>query len=173
MVKIGVISDTHGDLNCWQRARRLWGDVDAILHCGDVLSHPESAASFHLAEEIKSLDVPLYISRGNCDKDGDFLRLGQELQDQVRLRLMGRSILVSHGHDFSYTREMALFERPDMVVTGHTHVASLVRDGGIVYLNPGSASAPRGRDPASIAIVTEEEISIVTLEGFMLHSERW
>lgn len=173
MSKIGVISDTHGDLHCWQRARRLWGDIDVILHCGDILSHPGNAASFHLADEIRSLEIPIYISRGNCDKERDLISVGKILQDHVRLNLMGRSILVAHGHDFSYTRDIALFERPDMVVTGHTHIASVVRDGGIVYLNPGSASSPRGRDPASVAIVTEEEISIVTMEGFMLHSERW
>ncbi|SMG49374.1 metallophosphoesterase [Dethiosulfovibrio salsuginis] len=173
MARIGVISDTHGDLHCWQKARGLWGDLEMILHCGDVLSHPETEGSFYLAQEIRSLSIPFYVARGNCDRGMDREKIGRSFEPTLELKWMGRSILMAHGHDFSSVREIALLRTPNIVLTGHTHIASLVRERGTIYMNPGSASAPRGRDPASIAIITEEDLSIVTLEGFILHRERW
>ena len=35
--RIGVIADTHGDLDAWETALGLWGPVDLIVHAGDVL----------------------------------------------------------------------------------------------------------------------------------------
>jgi hypothetical protein len=40
-------------------------------------------------------------------------------------------------------------------------------------MNPGSTTIPKGKDPAGAAIVDEEEIRILTLEGEILHSEKW
>ena len=173
MAKIGVISDTHGDLHCWQRARRLWGDLDMILHCGDVLSHPDIDGSFYLAQEIRSLPVPIQVAKGNCDRYGDQLKTGLSFLSTVELDWMGRTILMAHGEVFHEVREMALLKKTDIVLTGHTHIASIVREQETIFMNPGSASAPRGRDPASVGIITEEDISIITLEGFILHRERW
>ncbi len=152
----------------------MWGEVDMILHCGDVLRHPVTDASRHLAMEMGLLSVPLMISRGNCDRDGDQEFLSWPLMSPyVHVWWNGRRILMGHGHLFSDIRNLAEKSRPDLVVTGHTHIASLVREGNTIYLNPGSASAPRGRDPASVALVTEKYITIVTLEGAQLHIERW
>lgn len=173
MATIGVISDTHGNLRSWQKAREVWGDLEMILHCGDVLSHPATTSSSNLADLILALEIPFHVSRGNCDRDFDQERLGKTFQSHISFRWMGRSFLIAHGHEFSNTRDIALAERSDIVITGHTHVASLIRDGDTIYLNPGSATAPRGRDPASVAIITESTISIITLEGLILHSEEW
>ncbi|MCF4114791.1 MULTISPECIES: phosphodiesterase [Dethiosulfovibrio] len=174
MAKIGIISDTHGDLHSWQKASSLWGKVELVLHCGDILTHPETLASRHLAEEMSLSQVPVMISRGNCDRDCDQNLLAWPISSPyVSLFWKDRFILMGHGHRFSELRDLSRRCRPSMVVTGHTHVASLVREDGIVYLNPGSASAPRGRDPASFAIVSEDDIEIVTLEGLQLYRERW
>jgi predicted phosphodiesterase len=63
--------------------------------------------------------------------------------------------------------------RADLVITGHTHVGSLVREGRTWFLNPGGASLPRGRDPASVALIEESIIQIITLDGELLHYEIW
>ncbi len=38
-MKIGVISDTHGDYKSWIKAWNFLKDSDIILHAGDVLYH--------------------------------------------------------------------------------------------------------------------------------------
>ena len=39
------------------------------------------------------------------------------------------------------------------VISGHTHRPELVTDGGVLFLNPGSASHPRYRHPPTVAIL--------------------
>jgi putative phosphoesterase len=181
MKAIGVISDTHGSLLAWERAWKIWGeDVDAIIHCGDVLYHgpknsiPDGYDTLALPKAINSSPVPVLIARGNCDAQVD--------QDLIKWPMTspflsvwwnGRYILTSHGTNFSYVRETASEFSPNLVITGHTHVASLVEEKGMIFLNPGSASLPKGRDPESVALLTEQDISIITLHGDVLHRQPW
>jgi hypothetical protein len=37
------------------------------------------------------------------------------------------------------------------VVTGHTHRAAVEKKNGVLYVNPGSAGAPRGGEPPCVA----------------------
>ena len=180
MKAIGVISDTHGSLNSWERAWKVWGEIDAVIHCGDIIYHgpknvlPEGYDTLALPKAINASPVPVIIARGNCDADVD--------QDLIKWPFMspfaslwweGRYILVSHGANFSNVRELAEKFKPRLVITGHTHVGSLVEENGIIYLNPGSASLPKGRDPESVALLTDREISIITLQGNILHRQPW
>lgn len=180
MNTIGVISDTHGSLSAWEKAWNIWSDVEAVIHCGDILYHgpknviPEGYDTLALPSAMNRSEVPILIARGNCDADVD--------QDLIKWPLLspfltiwwqGRYILVSHGTDFSKIRSLALEFKPHLVITGHTHVASLIVENEIIYLNPGSASLPKGRDPESVATLTEREIRIITLQGDVLHRQEW
>jgi hypothetical protein len=80
---------------------------------------------------------------------------------------------MAHGNAFERFRSLALQSGADLAVYGHTHVASVVREEGTLFVNPGSASLPRGRDPASAALVDDDGIVIFTLDGVELHRERW
>lgn len=180
MKALGVISDTHGSLKAWKRAWNVWGNIDAVIHCGDILYHgpknslPEGYDTLALPKAMNSSPVPLLIARGNCDAEVD--------QDLIKWPIMspfvtiwweGRFIMASHGSDFSKLRDLAHDFKPHIVITGHTHIASLQIEDGITYLNPGSASLPKGRDPESVALVTRDEIRIVTLHGDILHRQQW
>lgn len=180
MDSIGVISDTHGSLHSWDRALKVWGPVTAIIHCGDVLYHgpknpiPDGYDTLALPRSINNSEIPVLIARGNCDADVDQgLLKWPMLSPYVVLWWNGRYIIVSHGTNFSALRELADGFKPELVIYGHTHVASLVEDDGIIYLNPGSSSLPKGRDPASVALLTARDISIITLSGHILYSQRW
>ncbi|WP_286847560.1 MULTISPECIES: YfcE family phosphodiesterase [Aminobacterium] len=169
--RLGVIADTHGHADAWEKALNIWGNIDAILHAGDVL---KSNLNTGLAQCINASSVPVLIAKGNSDfpRDQEELRW-PILSPYVTVWWQGRMILVSHGNNFSQVRKLALLANADLVVTGHTHIGSLVREGHTFFLNPGSAALPRGRDPASVAIIEENEIRIVTLEGQLLHREEW
>ena len=170
--RIGVLSDTHGHEDAWAKAAALWGDsVDAVLHAGDVLS---SDIETGLAGMIRSAPFPVIISKGNCDYPEDEKILCRPLLSPYAfIWWNGKSILVAHGNAFESMRSVALRSRVDLVVYGPTHIASLVREERTLFLNPGSAALPRGRDPASVAVVDEDEIVIFTLDGVELHRERW
>lgn len=77
-MKIGVISDTHGDLKAWSKIQEtIFHDCKHIIHAGDILYHGprnpivEGYNSSELAKEINKLNIPIHIARGNCDADVD------------------------------------------------------------------------------------------------------
>lgn len=171
--RIGILSDTHGNLSAWRSALRLFGSVDMVLHAGDVLCHGPGSSVPNLADAVRSYGGRLFIARGNCDSSADQTACGMEFPRTVSLLWNGKKILMMHGDNFPLLRRRALDCGADLAISGHTHVASVVRERNTVFLNPGSAAIPKGRDPASAAAADSEGISIFTLDGRILHRELW
>lgn len=177
--KLGIMSDTHGSLPAWKQALSLFGDVDAILHAGDVLYHgprnmiPGGYTPADLAEAIKEYRGTLLISRGNCDADIDLMLIDKLVPKYITAWWNGKKILMMHGDNFSLLRQMAFDQSVDLAISGHTHVASIVREQNTIFLNPGSTTIPKGKDLASVAIVDINAISVLTLTGEVLRREKW
>ena len=101
MLRIGVISDTHGNLTFASKALNLWGKVDCILHAGDGYRDALALA--------KMAGCPVYAVCGNTD--GVFSPTEElvDLQDLTEEDLKVHKILLTHGHEFSpATREVRL-----------------------------------------------------------------
>jgi hypothetical protein len=154
-VKIGLISDTHGDLSAWQSAwDGFFSDADLIVHAGDVLYH---GPKFNptpgydprgLAEAINSCPVPVLLCRGNGDSDVDQVVLEVPLlSPYLFASLDGYRLLASHGHLSSVEELEQLGHKwnVDLVVSGHTHVCRYCRDDGPLVVNPGSPTYPLGK----------------------------
>ena len=83
-MKIGFLSDTHGNLKWTMEALDYLSDCDKILHLGDVLAHgPRNALTEEynpkdLAEILKSRKNISYI-RGNCDADVDEMVMDKDI----------------------------------------------------------------------------------------------
>lgn len=168
---LGVIADTHGVLRAWEQALLIWGEVDGVLHCGDVLAHGASP----LAASMKNSPFPIVIARGNCDHEEEERLLGLPLLSPYAILWWeGKLLIMGHGDDFQYLRTIGLSWNAHVVLSGHTHVGSVVREGSTIFLNPGSAAHPKGRDPASAALLNREGIRIFSLdENRTLHWEPW
>ncbi len=156
-MKIGIIADTHGNLAGWQRAVEWFGDVDLIVHCGDVLYHGpkfepvEGYAPRDLAAAINAMPVPVLIARGNGDSDVDQLVLEVPLQSPcVFAQVEGLRILAGHGHIQTSEELVALARKWDihLLLTGHSHVPSVSHHGGVVHVNPGTVTYPLATDEA-------------------------
>jgi putative phosphoesterase len=131
--QIGVISDTHGRLRA-EAIIALEG-CDVIFHAGDVCD-PSIVAQLNQI-------APCHAVAGNCDDD--------ESLPATCLRIFaGLRILVHHGH---LPVDEAAF-RPDVVITGHTHVPKIEQVGEVLRLNPGSAGPRRFNLPVTVARIT-------------------
>jgi predicted phosphodiesterase len=64
--------------------------------------------------------------------------------------LAGLRVLVHHGH---LPVDEAVF-RPDVVITGHTHVPKIEQDEAVLRVNPGSAGPRRFNLPVTVARIT-------------------
>jgi putative phosphoesterase len=136
---IGLISDTHQPSerkDLWDEARLVFAGVDLILHAGDIV-HP---IVLDWLQEI----APVLAARGNNDLGIDDTRI-EEMQV---VDVEGQRIVVVHDlvREQGKIDRMALGPsgrgRPDVVISGHTHLESLCLRDGMLQLNPGSATLP-------------------------------
>jgi uncharacterized protein len=133
MSKIGLISDTHDNLNMVKAAVKKFNEFDLalVVHCGDYIA-PFTLGNF------KGLKAKLVGVFGNCDGEKDGLRkkaeeLGFSLHvPPYKLELEGRKILISHN---PITPPSGV----DIIIHGHTHQPSITK-GNPLIINPGEAS---------------------------------
>jgi len=146
-MKIGVISDTHGEIVPTQQALDILDrlQVGLTIHCGDI-----GPAVVHL---LKGRQVHFVL--GNVD-DPDVLREAiteakHTLHDQLgTLEIEGRRVAFLHGHDVRLLHHEIHSGCWDLVCHGHTHVFSSGRTGSTLVVNPGALS--RTTSP-SLAVV--------------------
>jgi hypothetical protein len=171
-MKIGIISDTHGSVECWRMAfEKFFSETDLIFHAGDVLYHgprnrmADSYSPPKLVEAIAQCPVPIIASRGNCDSEVDAAVLSIPLASPYAFAFVnGKRIVITHGH-FTETQEekseMAARCKADIFISGHTHVSLLQRIGGTIFLNPGSPALSKREDGRStVALMDEKQISV-------------
>jgi putative phosphoesterase len=141
MMRIGIISDTHGLLRP-EAAERL-ADVHHIIHAGDIGS-PEVIAGLRKI-------APTTAIRGNIDRDA----WARDYPDTELVKLAGRSIYVLHN-----LKELDLdpvASGIDIVVSGHSHRPKIETIDGVLYLNPGSAGPRRFTLPIALATLELSE----------------
>jgi putative phosphoesterase len=189
-VKLGLISDVHGDVRA---LRMAWAHLkekgaDRVVCAGDLVGygpHPNEVVSFLEEHEIESV-------RGNHDRwalarapgaPDEFgggtpseatLSVLNDLQSDVMVRDGPRTGVIVHGSprsDMEFvlprTRSRAALRsdleelQVDLLVFGHTHEAGWYRcDSGLV-VNPGSLiSLPVVRSSRTFAIVDFEALTV-------------
>ena len=131
--EIGLISDTHGLLR--PEAILALEGCDVILHAGDV------GGSLIIDTLIQF--APTFAVGGNCDIEETF-------PDYFTAEYGGKKLLMVHGH----LPIDELFFKPDVVITGHSHIPLIEEDKNILRINPGSAGPKRFKLPVTIARLT-------------------
>lgn len=132
-MKCLVVSDSHGDRDILvQLLNDYAGKVDAFFHCGDSeLRHDDSVFD------------KMLVVRGNMDFD-------DELPADVHQSVAGVSVYMTHGHlvgvnlGLDHLLANAQAVHANLAFFGHTHQLGVERHGGVLMLNPGSISYPRG-----------------------------
>jgi uncharacterized protein len=158
-MKIGLISDTHGDLAAFEKAFEMLNDSDLIMHSGDLFYHglynpiKESYNPLELSKLVNKIKKPVIFSRGNCDSEVDQLALDFNILDPVRIFYFNENIIyMHHGHNKKDEELLDLSRkfRFNIVVSGHTHIYRIEKKENIIFINPGSPSLPKGGNPPSI-----------------------
>jgi hypothetical protein len=138
---IGVISDTHGLLR--PEAVAALRGVEHILHAGDV-------GDIAILDALREI-APVTAIRGNIDVTGACA----ELPPTDVVELGGKLFYLVHSvHDLDINPVAAGVA---MVVSGHSHKASVVVRDGVIYFNPGSAGPRRFSLPVTVGYVTVED----------------
>lgn len=149
-MKIGIISDTHGNLSAVQCAVRLFQQkkVGAIFLCGDIGSVDVLS--------VLAGDAPLHAVLGNVDMySADWRFFPENVSVSLHGRfgdiaLEGRRIALLHGDDKRRFYETVSSGEYDLVFSGHTHMVHDYTEEKTRCINPGSAG--RG-NPNTCAIL--------------------
>lgn len=177
-MKIGVISDTHGRIDAWQKAMEYFSGAEVILHAGDVLYHPPRLGYSEgydipaMAQALNESPTSIVIAQGNCDAQVYEELLTWPVQSPYAFVQVGElRILVNHGHLLTRDQMIELAEKykADIFISGHTHIPVLERtEHGVILMNPGSPSIPKyekdGRPIGSVGLIEDDKIRIVSIE---------
>lgn len=132
MVKIGLLSDTHGSLH--PRVFDFFKDCDEIWHAGDV----GSLQVIRQLENFKKLRG-VY---GNID--GSDIR--SELPEFQVFNIEYVKVLITHiaGYPGKFNKTVLSEIKkhaPDIVVAGHSHILKVMYDNRnkLLFINPGAA----------------------------------
>ena len=144
MTTVGILSDNHGD---WPPhiAESLAG-VDAIIHAGDI-------GPYKLVLDMEGI-APTTAVLGNTDGD-------MPLDETAVVTIGEKKFLVQHivnPHRLQASlRERLKHVKPHVVVFGHTHHPFCETLDGVLFLNPGSVTQPRGSYRPSMVRLTIDD----------------
>lgn len=137
VVKVGLISDTHGLLR--PQALEALRGCDYLIHGGDI-GKPE------ILDALREI-APLTVVRGNNDTDDAW---AADVPFEAVLQVGPLGIYVTH----------ILADVPEtlpadvgVVVTGHSHKPLQQTRHGVLFINPGSAGPRRFKLPISVAML--------------------
>ncbi|MCD8382563.1 MAG: YfcE family phosphodiesterase [Clostridiales bacterium] len=148
-MKLLIFSDSHGNktnmCNVLERER-----PDMVFHLGD-------GRGDILAVLAEHPEIELHSVAGNCD-----WRCRWRTEELVTV--CGLRIFLTHGHEYTvksgYSRLFAAGRRQeaDILLAGHTHVACVRQEGGILLMNPGAV----GNSPHPSYGILELEGGLIT-----------
>jgi putative phosphoesterase len=150
MLRVGLISDTHGLLR--PEAKAFLQGSDYIVHAGDICDPA-------ILEELAAI-APLTAVRGNNDKGAWAVRLRETECLQVG------GMLIYAIHDLSRLDIEPGAAGVRVVVSGHSHKPLVEERRGVLYVNPGSSGPRRFTLPISAGelIVNGSMVSGRTVE---------
>lgn len=184
-MRIGIVSDVHGNSAGLDRALALMGDVDELICAGDSIfqfrfgNDAVNRLRARGALTIQGNHEETFFSRdgeraraaGWIDRDAMSWLAERPLRLQIERD--GRRILIVHGspweprYEYIYPHTPALRRfatlDADVVVLGHTHHQMAERVGSVLAINPGSAGDARdarnGRQ-LSCAVLETRDLSV-------------
>lgn len=144
-MKILVLSDTHGKIDCFNKIYDVIARKDLIIHLGDNTKDIEELKKYFKGD--------IHNVKGNCDYMDN-----TTLEEKI-INIEGKKIFLTHGHRYGVKRDLnTIYYKvqelgADIALFGHSHVPVSIRHNNILLFNPGSISLPRGGSEKSYGII--------------------
>ena len=141
IVKIGIVSDTHDDIENTEKAINIFNTmkVDYVLHAGDYVFPGMISLFKKLDKETKFYGV-----RGNNDgelmgitRQFDEIENSQFLNEFGKLLISSKKIGIYHGTNPDLSGSLIESQLFDILILGHTHIKRIEKIGNTLVLNPG------------------------------------
>jgi uncharacterized protein len=153
-MKIGIISDSHGQLRAVRRAVSLLttAGAEGIIHCGDL-------GGLEVLDELTGR--PCWFVWGNTDFPHEAWRKHVEALDltwptiPMEITLAGKRLAIFHGHEREFTKAIQTASY-DYLFHGHTHTRDDYRMGKMRIINPGALQRVRDKTVALLDLSTDD-----------------
>ena len=157
MVKIGLLSDTHGYWD--EKYLHYFSECDEIWHVGDI-------GSMEVVEKLSAFK-PLRAVYGNIDGQ-DIRRLYPQT---LRFKVGGAEVLMKHigGYPGKYSPGIKKLLRENQInlfIDGHSHILKVIYDNelNLLHINPGAAGKQGWHNKRTIIRFVIDQENIKDLE---------
>ncbi|MBR4917199.1 MAG: phosphodiesterase [Fibrobacter sp.] len=176
-----ILSDIHGSAIAARQALSFFEkfNCDKIFLLGDTLYHgprnplPAGHGPMGVVDALAPYKGCITAVRGNCDADVDLMMLDMPIEDEYAVvkdaaaeGAPEKTLFLSHGHIFMpecFPADALHAINPndldanstqiDAYLYGHTHIWKLEKNfKGVLLVNPGSTSLPKGGNPPTFAL---------------------
>ena len=178
-MKALIASDLHGDADCCAALLEKYREeqADELVLLGDLLYHgprndlPAGYRPKEVIAMLSGLKKPPICVRGNCEAEVDQMVLPfPVMAEYARLYVDGLHVYATHGHHAS-PDALPKLETGDTFLYGHTHLYEARKnEDGILLVNPGSVSLPKGGNPKTYAMYENGCFTVYDFEGNILAS---
>ncbi len=178
-MKLMIASDLHGDADsCLVMLEKYKEEgADELLLLGDILYHgprndlPHGYRPKEVIALLSTMKKPPLCVRGNCDTEVDQMVLPFPiLADYTTLFIDGVRLFATHGHHQN-PENLPPLAAGDAFLYGHTHLLMAEKNtDGVILVNPGSVSLPKGGNPKSYAVYEDRRFTVKDFDGNILAS---
>ena len=180
-MKLMIASDLHGSAPACRKLLDIFAasGAERLILLGDLLYHgprnnlPEGYDPKAVIAMLSEYADRLFCVRGNCDTEVDQMVLPFPILAETALLFVdGRTWFAAHGHRAGANptaNDLPKLPAGSVMLTGHTHIPVLeTNENGILLLNPGSVSIPKGGFAPSYAVYEDGRFAVVSLDGEIL-----
>lgn len=152
-MKIGIISDTHDNLELVEEAVDFFEEkgCEKVIHCGDMVA-PFTA-------ELFDGDFEFHYIRGNNDGEWNLKQTIEEFgnfyNNIAELDIESLEIAVYHGTEKEIVEGLVEKDH-DFVFKGHTHEKNVKEKDGTVEINPGGIELPEQEEKLHVVVLDTE-----------------
>lgn len=163
MTRIGILSDTHA---FWDdRYASYFAECDEIWHAGDI-------GSSEILDRLGAICPTVRAVRGNID----YGEVKRGLPELLEFKIDGVSVIMTHigGYPGRWSpgmRSLLLKVKPDIMVSGHSHILKVIydRELKLLHINPGAAGRQGWQKVRTLVRLTIDRGRIKDCEVIELH----
>lgn len=151
MMRLLVLSDSHGDIASLSMAVKSEKNADAVIFLGDGLNDLEEISHLLTGKKVAAV-------RGNCDS-------AFSPYPETTVEIFGdTAVYCTHGYvqqvkfGLDKLKTAALYSDAKIALFGHTHTPFTAYENGLYMMNPGSVK----QNSCGIAEITPQGIMCFT-----------
>ena len=175
-MKLLVVSDIHGSSYYAKKIDEIIEKEKpkGIILLGDLYYHgPRNPLTKEynpqeVADILNKYKEKILAVKGNCDAEVDQMISNFKLEKNISLSSNGVSMYFTHGHKINIDKMPSDYKNIDLLCYGHFHESFIKEKDGVLCVNPGSISLPKGESTNSYAIIEDRTVYIKDIDGNVL-----